>query len=227
MPRKRSTKKESRRRSFKRMRSNSFVNARVRNFKELGKEVKFYDETNTNGFAAFSTSGTILSNSLNNIPNGIDLSQRIGRKITVVGLGLTYTMEMPVTAVAADTVDNLRIIVYLDKQANGAAAGPADILQGPVTIGSYRNLTNVNRFRVLSDEIFHLQCKAGAAAAPTVFGVEGIVRKVWMDLNVPIQFSGLIGSEADIRSNNLGILVVSSNFQATMQCNSRLRFTDM
>jgi len=190
------------------------------------KEVKFYDETNTNGFAPANLAGTIWSSSLVNIPEGTEPSQRIGRKVHITGIGLSYFMILGATAVAADTSDNLRIILYQDRQANGAAAIPGVIIEPPVTLLAYRNLIQQNRFKILSDKTYALNMTTGTGVTND-FGSWSKVERVFVRVNEPVHFSNSTGNDAAIASVNFGILVISSNAAATMTIQSRVRYMDM
>ena len=190
-------------------------------------EQKFYDELNVNGGNPADPTGTIWSTSLINILEGTSPSQRIGRKITVRGIGLKILINLPQSATASAAWDGYRIILYHDKQANGATATAAQILDSTpsVNILSYRNLSNVNRFRILYDKNFEVNA-TNAGGSVYVAGQLQLLPKVWVNVNVPIEYSGSTGNISEIRSHNFGILVISSNSVATMLIQSRVRYTD-
>lgn len=206
---------------FRRRRRNNFSNP-------ANREIKFYDETNLNANQPASAGGKIWSNSLINIPEGTGQSERIGRKINVVGVGMTMEFVLPVTTFGVEATDNMRVILYLDKQANGAVPIPADILTISVAVGSYRNLANVDRFRILYDKIHSINSGAGTGTTDTLeYAARSFFRKAWVKANIPVLYSGLGGGTVDIKSNNLGILVVSSNVKCLLTIHSRVRYIDM
>lgn len=191
-------------------------------------ELKFYDELNINFSSAPETTGTIWSSSLINIVQGTGESQRIGRKVTVSGIGLHWTANLQVQSEAQFASDTYRVILYQDKQTNGTAAVPSDLLEAPVSILSFRNLANSNRFRILYDKNFEINAKTGGETA-SVFTTGQItaIPKMWVATNVACEFSGTTGNISEIRSNNFGILVLSTNQRVTLFIQSRVRYTDM
>lgn len=190
-------------------------------------EVKFYDELNINGNNPAANDGTIWSGSLVNIIEGTSPSERIGRKITVTGVGLKIVLNLPQAATAAAAFDGVRIILYHDKQANGATATAAQLLDSTpsVSIVSYRNLSNINRFRFLYDKKFVITAQNSGGSVYVAGQTQKLIN-VWANLNVPVEYSGSTGNISEIRSHNFGILVIADNSQATLVINSRVRYTD-
>ncbi len=85
-------------------------------------ELKFHDVGIID--AAIAGTGTIVEDSCLTIPEGTTESTRIGRKITVHQIGWRFAITKIAEATAAnDTSCVVRLLVYLDKQTNGAAAG--------------------------------------------------------------------------------------------------------
>lgn len=188
-------------------------------------ELKFADEINNFGLIPISQVGTIVSSSLiNTIQQGTGPSDRIGRKIQVKAIGLTFTMILPTTVTADDAGDSLRVILYLDRQANGAAALPTDILNTPIEINAFRELENVSRFNLLYDKTFSINASAGLS---TGTGRHVLRRKMYLEMEYPVFYTGTGTSLSNIRSNNFGILVVSENASAIITITSRVRYTDM
>ncbi|AXH73549.1 MAG: coat protein [Doliovirus lythtis] len=207
---------------------NRFVTARGRmrtsgyygRYAPLGTELKFLDTTATTNNVA--TTGVIHNASLNLIPQGVTESQRVGRKCTIKSLHLRWTAQLNDTGTATSTDDGVRILVYLDKQCNGATATVTDILESASYL-SFNNLSNKNRFRVLMDKTCDISATAAISAT---FGQKGMTYQWHWRGNMPIEFSSTTGAITEIRSNNIGVLLVSDNARINVVSNCRVRFAD-
>lgn len=217
MPKRRQGRK--RRRSFKRAKGPSYRETR---------EVKFIDNTTANGFAPASLSGTIWADTIVGILGGTLQNQRIGRKVHVTGIGMSIFISLDETVNAIKTTDQMRIVCYQDKQSNGNAAVPIELYRnqlGPITtIVSYRNLEFVERFRILSDKTYSLQSAASDAGT---YARDSLIDRIWIPANIPVIYSGTGMDILDVQTNNIGIIVYSSNVAATMTIQTRVRYTDM
>lgn len=198
--------------------------------KTHAKETKFVDEINDLSDQPVSINGNILAVSIvNGIISGTSESQRIGRRIHVTGIGLTFRMRLGPNVQASDASDHMRVMLYLDKQCNGAAATVDDILEGTDTapiLLSYRELENVNRFRILHDKTYSLHSNAATESTLGGFGRFEVVRKVWVNVDYPVEYTGPGPAITAIRSNNFGILVITLNGISNIKCSSRVRYTD-
>ncbi len=86
--------------------------------KKVGnKERKFIDTQIVN--TAMSATGTITQ--LTNIQQGVTDATRLGNKITVVGVLLSYLQNSDITT-------NTRVMLVQDKQTNGAIYAAGDLL---------------------------------------------------------------------------------------------------
>lgn len=196
-----------------------------------GGELKFFDTIKTNTNVA--ETGTILDDSLNHIVQGVTESNRIGRKCTIKSVHFRGTINNNVGTDVSQLKQSVRIIVYLDKQANGATAAVADVLEDVTALNGYnsfRNLANSGRFRILYDLRKALIIPAVAQTAAGTFS-SYVNQWSWSFnkvLNVPIEFSGVNGLIAEIRSNNIGILAISTDSDNLPQVNytCRVRFSD-
>lgn len=171
--------------------------------------------------------GEIFS-SLNNIPQGTGESQRIGRKCNLKSVEWRYNLQLPATdgvAVAA-AGDNIRLIMYIDKQANGGVATVANILE-IADDNSFYNLTNQNRFVILMDKNHDLNYITLAGAAANVSQSNVIHKYQFRKLcNIPVEFDGTDGTINEIRSNNLGLLLISSTGTGRIFSRIRVRYND-
>jgi len=184
-------------------------------------ELKFFDTTVTS--TGVSATGTILSTSLNLIPEGTTESNRIGRKCLVTSVSLIGSIELPGALIAAhgDATDIVRFIVYVDKQCNGATATVADLLEN-ATFRSHYNLANESRFRILSDTSRSLNANVFGS---TNFGDFEIPLKYKKKLKVPVEFDSTTGALTEVRSNNIGVLAISRFGLAAITYDARVRFS--
>lgn len=191
----------------------------------LPEEKKFFDGELTT--TAVPSAGTILTPSMNLITAGAGESQRIGRKCKITSLHLKGRLILQQTT--QNTVSNItRIIVYLDKQCNGAAATVGDILDLGQTDDylAFRNLQNTQRFRILHDKTYTQNYTAGGGNG-TASQYPETVRyfKLNINCNEQLEFDGSTGAITDLTSNNFGILAIAeTNNTSTIAYQYRLRF---
>ncbi len=161
------------------------------------------------------------------IAQGITENQRLGRRILTVRFMFRGHVSLPLTALASQTADIVRIILVHDKQCNGAippVAGSTGVLQ-LATYNSWLELDNRDRFRVLFNRFYVLNSLAGGGQAGDVFGVHIKMVRGSIKLAIPIEFSGAGGLIGDIRSNNLFFIFISQGGFAGVALDTRLRFT--
>lgn len=166
----------------------------------------------------------VIYPSLNLVPQGTTDSTRIGNKITITNINLhLYPNNDSYGGPGGFSGGNIRYIVYLDKQCNGATATPSDILTNP-NIQSFRNMNNLDRFQILYDKVTNIPIEAREATTDVTAFYVPISRKV----NIPIYFSSIFGALTEIRSNNIGLLAITdtqtTNVGAIGLC--RIKFTD-
>lgn len=193
-------------------------------FAPSGGERKFFDTTRATQTVA--ATGTIMNLSLNLIPQGTTESTRIGRKCVIRALNLRGNYNLPGATAAANTSDILRIIVYVDKQANGATAAVTDILE-TASYNSFRNLAESGRFKLLYDKSHALNTMGGAGNGTT--DSFGEIARPWSfnkRCMIPIEFSSTTGAITEIRSNNIGVLAISKGAVAQLDYIARVRYSD-
>ncbi len=193
-----------------------------------GGELKFHDVTVDD--AAIAQNGTIQnSGSVNLIPQGITEITRVGRKCTIKSINWHYTLSSAETdgGTSATNPDVVRVILYLDKQCNGATATVTQILRSDV-LNSFRNLTESGRFRILMDKMHTLNCMAGGGDGTTNDWASRITQgSFYKKCNIPLEFNNTAGAITELRSNNLGVLLVSkAGTGAIFASTMRLRFSD-
>lgn len=192
--------------------------------KPVYKERKFFDTVrapNTPG-----ATGTIFSPSLCLVPQGAGESQRIGRSINISSLHINFVLGLSSSGVVTASRDIYRVIVYQDKQCNGATATAAQILDtaGVVDFMSFRNLENSGRFRVLKDKRMTISANGQLGGGNLEKFQHASVN---VKCSIPVEFSGATGGLVEIRSNNIGVLIVSTAASANCFISyiARIRYT--
>lgn len=190
------------------------------------KEKKFFDGELKDGPVTVSSVGVILEDSLVEIPQGTGESERLGRKCLVEGLALRGSVTSASGATPQGSDDQVRIIVYQDKQTNGAAATVTDILES-ADWRSFNNLANSQRFRILHTEMLTFNVTAvGQSAAGTFATLERtFMFDVYKKCNLELEFSNTTGAITELKSNNIGILAISRAGATSIDFKWRVRFT--
>ncbi len=192
-------------------------------------EKKFLDTVKAD--TALTVAGVIFDDSLNHIAQGVTESERLGRKVVIHSLHLKGKVSSVAVTTIGDTGNRYRILIYQDKQANGATAAVTDVLE-TATIDSFRNLSNIGRFRVLYDKTKNLILPAYVQTAAGTFSStrNSYQQSVNVRLNIPIEFDNTFvdGRIGTIRSNNIGILGLCDDDTAAPVFGYvvRIRFTD-
>lgn len=183
------------------------------------------------GSANVASTGAIIS-TLNEVDQGTGVSGRNGRKISITKLDIQLELSLAsssnATLSAVSNSDVIRIIVYLDKQANAATAANTDIL-ATADYNSFRNLENKERFRVLADQYASLRSDVshdGTNYFSGKFFSERIHISKKFKKAISIEYKGTGNGIADITSNNIGILYITENGALTVIGNSRIRYVD-
>lgn len=189
-----------------------------------GGEQKFHDLDIDD--AVIATSG-IAEDSCLTIAQGVTESQRVGRKCTVKNIGWKYQITLPSTTGDTATSDTVRVILYQDKQTNGATATVAGILES-ADFQSFNNLSNSSRFRTLLDRTYDLNAPSGGTSAAGVdqFGEFTVHDSFYKRCNMPIEYDSTTGAITEMRSNNVGVLLLSSQGLCAFGSKMRVRFSD-
>ncbi len=192
-------------------------------------ELKFLDLTIVD--AGVSATGAI-TDSVNLIPQGVDESERVGRKCTLRSIGWRFDYSLAAQADVADLSngDVLRVLLYLDKQANGATAVVATAA-GILETADYRafnNLANTSRFRTLMDRTYSINRQVAMTDGASTGSSPQIVMhdSFFMKVNIPLEFDLAAGAITEIRSNNVGVLLISRNAVVDFNSVMRIRFSD-
>ncbi len=189
-------------------------------------ELKFHD-VDLNDAVVSNTAA--VTPTINIIAQGVTESQRIGRKCTIKSINWRYYITLPLQDAVALPVtgDTLRMILYLDKQANGATATSAGILESD-DWQSFRNLANSGRFQVLldKDHTINYRCMNSDGAGLTSQSQVVTLGSFYKKCNIPVEFDSTTGAITEIRSNNIGLLLISSQGICGFESKFRLRFSD-
>lgn len=165
---------------------------------------------------------------LNNIPQGTSDKQRVGAKITIKNINVRYSCNLDPVAGSGAVGGNARVMIVLDKQANGAQATVIDVLKdregAKNNLLVYRNLDNDERFQVLYDKFTNLNYNMSQTLTNEHVGP---VKKINKKVNIPISFSSVSGEITEIRSNNLFLLVITSHDSMATDYSIRIKYTDL
>ena len=189
-----------------------------------GAELKFFDGTKAS--TATGTGGTIFNDSLVLIQQGAGESNRIGRKCVVKSIHLRGQVLLAAKTSSNQTSDVVRIMLYWDKQTNGAAATVANILASADS-DAFRNLQNSGRFRILYDKWTNMSALSGQGDGTTfAYGEVAKHFRINKRCHVPLEFDASTGAITDLTTNNIGVLVISQAGAASVEYNWRIRFSD-
>jgi len=193
-----------------------------------GPELKFLDTVEPQ--SAVAAAGTLGQVSLNIIPQDDTESGRVGRKVSIKKFMVKALMILPATTVAANSVDRIRLMFIVDRQANGASPTVAQILATPSTIDSFQNLANASRFQILYDKTHTISANAGGAPTATPsFSQENRFVKISKKVDIPIEFdsTAATGALTTIRSNNIFQVAWTQGAFITLGYTCRIRYSDM
>jgi len=156
--------------------------------------------------------------SVNLIPKGTSVNERIGAQAYATSLELRVEMAN----FTADSTMDFGIIVYLDKQCNGATATVTEALVS-TDEHAFNNLYNRERFKILRRKQWHMGYY-GAAGDP---GMRSYKCHIPLNLMLNFNGTGTGGSISDTRSNNVGIMLYNNNASSTeYKVYWRLRYRD-
>ncbi len=189
-------------------------------------ELKWLDQNKS--FGTVSATGAV-EDSINHLVQSDGQSERIGRSAIVHSINWRYNLKLP----RQDDVGNakegdiVRIILFLDKQCNGAAAGVTDILETAV-FKSFNNLANKDRFHIVYDQthvLNYLAIASDATAGSVAQAPVLMYTSTYKSVNTQVEFTGTTGAITEITSNNYGFLIISRSGIASMESAIRIRFT--
>lgn len=181
-------------------------------FQPKGPEKKVLDVALSNDSHPIDGSQTNLSNfrvltSGPTIPQGTDMTERIGKKITLKKIHARFQFRTSLTDNGGTTTGDawMRLICVIDYQTNGATIVPTDLIrfgnQGAFDVYGYRNMFASTRFRTLVDDFFPMT-ESFSADAPYA------IREYNFKLNLPIMYGGVTGAEAERTENSIRWILI-------------------
>ncbi len=171
--------------------------------------------------APAATAGTLVA-----IPQGVTESTRVGRKCVISNIGWRFQIGLNNINQGVGSTDTVRVILYLDKQANGAIITNTDLLES-ADYQSFNNLSNSGRFRVLMDRTYTVKHHAGGWDGTGVdYAADSVSDTFFKRCSIPLEFSGTTGALTELRSNNLAILLCGQGGVAFFNSKMRFRFHD-
>jgi len=174
------------------------------------REKKYFDTAIGPNLA--NASAGLIAGSLNLVPAGTTDTTRVGNKITITNVNIKCFFNQDDIGAAVPGGFNMRMILYIDKQANGAVATVGDLLTS-TTIQSFRNMTQLERFEILKDQT----CRCVPVVTNVLHSDDTYHYFTWSKrVNVPVYFSGTTGAITEIRSNNIGILFIADRATANI-----------
>ncbi len=190
-----------------------------------GSELKFHDTTwDVNPIPAV---GTFVRTSLCLIAQNVGESGRIGRKCTIKKIQFRGRVRLNSFESVASPLpgDLVRFILYVDKQTNGAVATAAQLLDTD-QVNSFSNLNNT-RFRILWDKFININGHGitSEGAGLVSQAASGRYVQFYKRVNIPIEYNAAAGAIGEIRSNNIGMMVISAEARCQIDnSHFRLRF---
>jgi len=213
----------------------------------IGVEKKFkdynYDElitneiTNATAIADPGPSG-VRSGPLNGVIHGDSENERIGRVTYLKSVHLKgyiqFAASTPIAGGIMPISHRVRLILVLDKQANGATISAASVLadrSGTVQdLNAHYNLENVSRFKILRDFVLDEGVNAAAGDGAGLFGKSATNKTFSIDhtFRTPLKVVhiGSLGTYATISTNQLHLIAIADNVSSRLVYVSRVRFFD-
>lgn len=175
-----------------------------RNLKYAEKKSKDTPFTMTGTLSPIETA-LVPTNCLCVISQGAGSDQRIGRRILVKSVYVRGRVFAPTTMTGAAS---FRMLVFQDKQPNGALAGATDLLIANEYLSPI-NLGNSKRFKILMDETLD-------GRTISVDTNEGINFERYVKTNIEIGYvnGAGAGTEADVLTNGIYCIVFFGGFGA-------------
>lgn len=214
--------------------SPSLVPIASRGYRPNPTEKKVYDIAVTTYQVNTTGSFTLLC-----IPTtGADMTNRVGRKILQKSVYIRGRVTQEATAAGPQTVANssqqIRFILFVDYQPNGAAPAVTDLLN-TASPASQLNINNRDRFKVLKDKCYVFDASAYNTTATsqlaswsrTVYNF-----KCYKKIDIETIFNATNGGTiADINSGALymfwiGDQAAGSNTDGNALVSTRVRFLD-
>lgn len=181
-------------------------------------EWKWFDETLTQTGNAYNG---VVVDSIVKIPQGTDVSSRIGNKITVKSVSVRAHAYLDNQSTQLSN-GLLRIIVFIDKQSAGYTATVGDVLAATY-MEAHFNMNNRDRFVILKDKVIDipLQCTASTPATEATYKHY----QIYVPINVDVDYSSTNASIPT--TNNIGVLFIANGSWVNAAIGyTRVRYSD-
>jgi len=176
-------------------------------------EKKYFDVTNNADQTT--TAGEVIA--LGALAEGTADNNRLGNELTWKSVGYHFQCTQ---AVGVSTGGLCRVILFVDRQANGSAPSVTTVLQA-ADFRSFVNIDYQKRFQILDDTVVSVGANAGIATA-------AIVAPVWISRWKKLDMAAMFGTTStSALTNALFMLVISDVATIDFSFVSRARFTDM
>lgn len=149
---------------------------------------------------------------------GPDIMNRIGKKVTVHKISLRGHISVEPNTTGSATLPEfpcVRMVLFVNKQVNGASTNIGDLLSsgttaGSATIHSFQNVNNFGRFRILKDKTIRLQ-------DPNIIGTTGAGNSEWVGYQVPFKITHKFRKPLNVHFNAGTGLFVANIVQNSLQ----------
>ncbi len=182
-------------------------------------ERKFFDSATAD--VAVSATGTVYP-SMVTIDQGNGESQRTGRRVTVLGVEFRGNVTLPAVddQAAPPEADLCRILVVLDRQANGATFAVNDLLEN-TDVNSPFNADKDTRFAVLHEDYVPIGYESGGAT-----DYPGVLDTWVANVNVvfDLQFAGVTGAVTELTASNFTVVAISKEGLCALEFQTRVWF---
>lgn len=146
------------------------------------------------------------------IVQGQVVNNRIGNKIHVSSVHISYTLTPLATMVPAGC--QVRVILFLDKKAANRIPNASEYINnagaGAAVHNSQRNPVKMGNFSTLYDRI-HPMVVTAVNGASVVAVAPKITESVWLKINKTIEYSANTASPVDICNYNLYLMIFADN----------------
>jgi len=217
-------------RSSRRTKARKGTRGTMRSFSALAPpryEKKFLDTNLSAALGEFATGGVVQATYCV-MASGAGNGQRIGNRITVTNINAHLNIMSGISNSNPGMNNTIvRVILGIDKQANGAAPDVGDVLQ-TASPYSFRNMYTLNRFVILKDKLLALNPQASDASYT---GQHSRVLKFSWKGQLPVLYSDTTASIGVIESNNIFMLVIADRAATAAQLDGafgtvRIKYTD-
>lgn len=185
-------------------------------------ELKFFD--NNSVLAALTPTSGFVFTSINQVPQGVTENDRVGVKITVKSIFVQGRILLPQVTLPNNTSNRVRLMLILDKQANG---GPAAILNNVINpvVDGMRDVAFMSQFTVLKTWWFSLDPDAGGSS---ILAEKTFPFKCYKNVHIPLRFDGATGGITELATNNifLAAWTESADPIPLLTCQTRIRYAD-